>query len=203
MKGPARGGNKVTIISVLAAGCVTAALGGCAGRAPQPIAVVQPQDHYSDCTAIEAEVQANNQKLQALGSEEGAKVAQNVAAGVAGLFVWPLWFAMDFQGAAGKEETALQSRQQYLGELAGQRRCGAFAAAPPPPGARWSDEPATARADGRQLPRRRPVGASGTDSRKLSALDRRRQLTRARGRPGSCAVEAEVSNPAFGPGGLS
>ena len=134
MKGPARGGNKVTIISVLAAGCVTAALGGCAGRAPQPIAVVQPQDHYSDCTAIEAEVQANNQKLQALGSEEGAKVAQNVAAGVAGLFVWPLWFAMDFQGAAGKEETALQSRQQYLGELAGQRRCGAFAAAPPPLG---------------------------------------------------------------------
>ena len=25
------------------------------------------------------------------------KVAQNVAAGVAGLVVWPLWFAMDFK----------------------------------------------------------------------------------------------------------
>jgi hypothetical protein len=40
---------------------------------------------------------------------------------VAGLFIWPLWFAMDFQGAATKEEVALQSRQEYLATLAG---CG-------------------------------------------------------------------------------
>ena len=42
----------------------------------------------------------------------------------AGLFIWPLWFAMDFQGTAGKEVTALQTRQQYLGTLAEQKRCG-------------------------------------------------------------------------------
>ena len=48
--------------------------------------------------AIAAEIQANSQKVQDLGSEEGSKVAQNVAAGVAGLFIWPLWFAMGFQG---------------------------------------------------------------------------------------------------------
>jgi hypothetical protein len=29
-----------------------AALGACAGRAPAPVAVVQPQDRYMDCTAI-------------------------------------------------------------------------------------------------------------------------------------------------------
>jgi hypothetical protein len=102
---------------------------------------VQPQDRFSDCTAIEAEVQANNQKLQELGSEEGAKVAQNVAAGVAGLFIWPLWFAMDFQGTAGKEEAALQSRQQYLATLAGQKQCGAVAAIPVPP--RYGSSPAS------------------------------------------------------------
>lgn len=60
----------------------------------------------------------------ALGGEEGAKVAQNVVAGVAGLFIWPLWFAMDFQGAAPKAIAALQARQQYLATLA-EQRCGA------------------------------------------------------------------------------
>ncbi len=77
-----------------------------------------------DCAAINAEVQANNKKVIELGGEEGAKVAQNVAAGVAGLFIWPLWFAMDFQGAAPKEIAALQARQQYLATLA-EQRCGA------------------------------------------------------------------------------
>ena len=123
------------------------ALGACAGRAPQPVAVVQPQDRYSDCLAIAAEARGNNQKVQELGSEEGAKVGQNVAAGVAGLFIWPLWFAMDFQGAAGKEVTALQTRQQYLGTLAEQRRCGEATLATarglsPAPAASYAPQPA-------------------------------------------------------------
>jgi hypothetical protein len=112
------------------------AISACAGRAPAPVAVVQPQDRYMDCAAINAEVQANNKKVTQLGSEEGAKVAQNVAAGVAGLIVWPLLFAMDFQGAAPKEIAALQARQQYLATLA-EQRCGALVPLPiqtaPPP----------------------------------------------------------------------
>lgn len=82
-----------------------------------------------DCSAITAEAQANTRRVQELGSEEGGKVAQNIAAGVAGLFIWPLWFAMDFQGAAGKEVAALQGRQQYLGTLADQKQCGMTQAA--------------------------------------------------------------------------
>jgi len=105
-----------------------AAVAGCAGRAPQPVAVVQPQDRYADCPAIIAEVQANNKKIQDLAGEQGGKVAQNIAAGVVGLFIWPVWFGMDFQGAAGKEVDALNSRQQYLATLAEERNCGAFAA---------------------------------------------------------------------------
>jgi hypothetical protein len=35
--------------------------------------------------------------------EEGAKVAQNVVAGVAGVVIPVLWFGMDFKGAASKE----------------------------------------------------------------------------------------------------
>ncbi len=97
------------------------ALVGCAGRDPQPIVTVQPQDAVADCTMISAEIQANNIKVKELADEQGLKVAQNVAAGVAGLVVWPLWFAMDFKGAAGKDVAALQARQQYLAALAVER----------------------------------------------------------------------------------
>src|SRR5262245_57928353 len=83
-------------------GMAVMTLVGCAGRSPQPVAVVQPQDQYTDCTAIMAEVQANNAKVQELASEEGWKTTQNVAAGVAGIFIPVLWFGMDFQGTASK-----------------------------------------------------------------------------------------------------
>src|SRR5258708_26682949 len=100
------------------------ALSGCAGRAPAPVSGVQPQDRYMDCAAIVIEVQTNNAKVQQLASDKGLKVAQNVAAGVAGLVVPVLWFGMDFQGTADAEIQALQARQQYLSALAEQRHCG-------------------------------------------------------------------------------
>lgn len=43
---------------------------------------------------------ANNLKFKELADEQGLKTGQNVAAGVVGLVVWPMWFAMDFKGAA-------------------------------------------------------------------------------------------------------
>jgi hypothetical protein len=101
------------------------ALCACAGRSPAPVSVVQPQDRYMDCAAIMVEVQSNNEKVQQLASDQGLKTAQNVAAGVAGFVVPILWFGMDFQGTADKETQALQARQQYLGTLAEQKRCGA------------------------------------------------------------------------------
>lgn len=118
---------------------VSLLLGACAGRAPNPVGVVQPQDRYMDCAAISAEVQANNRKISELGGDEGTKVAQNVIVGVAGLVIPILWFGMDFQGAAPKEIAALQARQQYLGTMA-EARCGAVVPLPvqnipPPPGA--------------------------------------------------------------------
>jgi hypothetical protein len=97
---------------------------GCADRAPHPAALIQPTDPHMDCEAISIEAQANNTKLQALGVESGNKVAQNVTAEVAGLFIWPLWFAMDFQDAPGKEVVAVNSRNQYLAAIAAQQNCG-------------------------------------------------------------------------------
>ena len=97
---------------------------GCAGRDPQPVASVQPHDAYSDCTMIRAEIEANNAKAIQLANEKGWKTAQNVAAGVVGIVIWPVWFGLDSKDAAGNEATALQARQQFLTTLATQR-CGA------------------------------------------------------------------------------
>jgi hypothetical protein len=94
---------------IISAMAVSLALSACAGRDPQPIASVQPQDVYADCTMIRAEIEANNQKTQQLANEQGWKVAQNVGAGVVGLVIWPVWFGMDFKDAAGKDAAALQA----------------------------------------------------------------------------------------------
>ena len=108
-------------IRAVTATVLALSLAACAGRAPQPVATVQPQDVSANCTMITAEIQANNVKVEELASEQGVKVAQNVAAGVAGLVVWPLLFAMDWQGSAGKDVAALQARQQFLTNLALER----------------------------------------------------------------------------------
>src|SRR5580700_8335442 len=97
------------------------ALSAFAGRDPQPIATVQAQDGYSDCTMIRAEIEGNNQKAKQLADEQGMKTAQNVAAGVVGIVIWPVWFAMDAKDAAGTDATALAARQQFLTTLATQR----------------------------------------------------------------------------------
>jgi hypothetical protein len=103
--------------SVIVRLCVLALLtAGCAGRDPQQIQTVMAHDASSNCQMIQAEINANNMKVQELADEKGMKVAQNVAAGV-----WPLWFAMDFKGAADKDVVALQARQQYLTSLAVER----------------------------------------------------------------------------------
>lgn len=101
----------------------------CAGRDAAPVATVQQQDQYSDCAMISAEIQANNAKVEELGREKGVKVAQNVAADVTGIIVWPVLFAMDFKGAADQDMAALQARQQFLANLAVQR-CGQHRPAP-------------------------------------------------------------------------
>ena len=98
---------------------------------PASRAVVQAQDAQSDCAMIRAEIEANNVQAEKLADENHAKIAQNVAAGVVGVVIWPVWFAMDAKGAAGTEMDALKTRQQYLATLA-EQRC-AQPTAPPPP----------------------------------------------------------------------
>ena len=104
-----------------------AVIGGALGH---PVAVVEPQDAQSDCAMIRAEIDANNVQMEKLAEENHAKIAQNVAAGIVGVVVWPVWFAMDAKGAAGAELGALKSRQQYLAALA-EQRCAQQPGPPP------------------------------------------------------------------------
>ncbi len=122
------------VLSVIVFGLGIAA---CAGRDPHPVAVVQPQDTQSDCAMIQAEIQANNVQAEKLATENNQKIAQNVAAGVVGVVIWPVWFAMDAKGAAGTEADALKARQEYLTSLAAQRcaQPGAPRYPPTPPNA--------------------------------------------------------------------
>ena len=111
-------------IAVLAIGAALS-VAGCAGRTPTPVAAVQASDNALTCFQIESEIRANTDKIVELSGEESAKMAQNIAAGVAGLFLWPMWFAMDFQDAAGKEGQALATRNAYLSNLHAQKGCSA------------------------------------------------------------------------------
>src|SRR5262245_50097610 len=97
-------------------------LSDCAGCDPHPVAVVQPQDAQSDCAMSRAEIEANNLQAEKLAEENHAKIAHNVSAGVVGVVIWPVWFAMDAKDAAGTEMDALKARQQYLVSLA-EARC--------------------------------------------------------------------------------
>ena len=63
--------------------------------------LVQAQDAQSDCAIIRAEIEANNVQAEKLADENHTKIAQNVAAGVVGVVIWQVWFAMDAKGAAG------------------------------------------------------------------------------------------------------
>ena len=38
--------------------------------------------------------------------------------------IWPVWFLMDFQGAAGTEIKALQDRNTYLATKVNEDGCG-------------------------------------------------------------------------------
>lgn len=111
--------RKMTIVATAVSVLLTTA---CAGRDAHPVAASQPQDNSSSCAAVQAELDANNLRISQLGREEGWKVAQNVGAGLVGLFTLGIGFAaMDFKDAAGTERDALETRNRYLAQIAAEK----------------------------------------------------------------------------------
>jgi len=106
--------------NLVSAVALTAMLGACAGRDPAPpTSIVQPQDNNLSCDQVQAEIAANNGRIQALSSEEASKRTQNIVAGTVGVVLFfPALFFMDFKNGAGKDLESANARQSYLGALA-------------------------------------------------------------------------------------
>ncbi|MFZ1425767.1 MAG: hypothetical protein WAS21_03235 [Geminicoccaceae bacterium] len=138
---------KLPVYNIATIATAALLISSCAGRDARPVAISQPQDASMACTQIQAEIAGNNQLISDLGSEKGAKVAQNVIVGVAGVIVPVLWFGMDFKGAASTDQEALKQRNIYLASMATNERCGspttAVAAASPQVQAALLPAPAT------------------------------------------------------------
>jgi hypothetical protein len=98
-------------------------LSACAGRDPNPVPLSQAQDVQASCMAMQAEVDANNKRIDELKSEGRWKVAQNVSAVAVGLLVWPALFAMDFKDAADTDKEALEARNEYLANRLSSNDC--------------------------------------------------------------------------------
>lgn len=99
------------------------AIANCAGRAPNPVTVIQPGDRNLDCDDLESmmsEIQGNINRLM----PESEKTGKNVVKGVAGaFFIVPLFF-MDFSESEKVEIEAFRSRYNHLARLYNKKGCG-------------------------------------------------------------------------------
>ena len=91
--------NKLSIIAAV----LVLSLFACAGRTPQPVAVVQAKDTTMDCAAIQADIPGNTTHAAELGSEKVAASRRASRLVSPGVSIPVLWFAMTSRGAAGTE----------------------------------------------------------------------------------------------------
>jgi|tagenome__1003787_1003787.scaffolds.fasta_scaffold20541868_1 hypothetical protein len=113
--------NRLTtkiVSTIIAAAFIT----GCAGRAPNPVAVNQYGDASKSCKAIESELSFIDAEVSRL-IPATEKTGKNVALGVAGAFFLVPWFFMDFSQAEQMEINALRQRHNHLVILAGEKNC--------------------------------------------------------------------------------
>ena len=75
--------------NLVSAVALTAMLGACAGRDPAPpTVIVQPQDNLLTYDQVQAEIAANNGRIQSLHREEASKRTQNIVAGTVGVVLF-------------------------------------------------------------------------------------------------------------------
>jgi hypothetical protein len=106
---------------VVVAVCI--GLSACAGRTPNPIQSYQPGDDRKSCAALRAELTNTETDIRAK-IPESDKTAQNVALGVAGVFLIVPWFFMDLSKADQVELEALRRRYNTLAIMASEKQCG-------------------------------------------------------------------------------
>jgi hypothetical protein len=98
-------------------------IAACGGRAAHPVAIQQYGDAQKTCDALQVEMASIQSQITELLPQTD-KTANRVGWGVAGLFIWPLWFAMDLSDAEKHEVEALRQRYNYLLSISQTKKCG-------------------------------------------------------------------------------
>ncbi len=99
------------------------ALVACGGRSASPIQTAQPGDKQLSCEGIGAQiVQYQNAKAD-LGAEISKRQKRNIGWGIAGIFLFPLWFGLDLGDAPETEGAAIQKRLNQLTRYAASNNC--------------------------------------------------------------------------------
>lgn len=100
------------------------ALNGCAGRAANPVAAIQPNDSRLSCKELVLEININNTSISNLMGEQKRKANNNaVAVGVGAIVFFPALFFMNLKGADKAEALAFQRRNKGLAERHKAKRC--------------------------------------------------------------------------------
>lgn len=100
------------------------ALNGCAGRAADPVAAIQPNDSRLSCRELVLEININNKSISDLMGEQKRKATNNaVAVGVGAVLFFPALFFMNLKGADKAEALAFQRRNKGLAERHKAKRC--------------------------------------------------------------------------------
>ena len=107
------------VISLTVAGLLAA----CAGRSADPIQVAQPRDRQLQCNEIEAQMLQYSNAISDLDAEISRRNKRNIGWGVAGIFLFPLWFALDLGDAPEAEKAAYQKRKNQLARYGSMKNC--------------------------------------------------------------------------------
>ncbi len=103
--------------------CISMILTGCAGRAANPVAVHQMSDNHKSCQMLKREISSIEMNIQNL-VPQADKTGKNVALGIGGLFIWPMWLFMDLSSAEKEEINAYRMRHSHLVSLSQEKNCG-------------------------------------------------------------------------------
>lgn len=97
---------------------------GCGGRTANPVTEYQYGDDNKNCNHLKTELAQINNDIVLKNQAKSNTTAANVGIFVVGLFVWPVWFAMDLKNADGIEVEALQRRYNALVRHSVDKNCG-------------------------------------------------------------------------------
>ena len=99
--------------SLFAGLCLVSAV-GCAGRRPQPVAIVSPADRGMSCAQLHAAHKALEATESRLAGASNRARQRNLHRSIVALFFYPVWFGLDVHHADYVEWEAVHRRRLHL-----------------------------------------------------------------------------------------